>query len=276
MPVVVVVSADLGDDMWPMPETSLQPPAEENASGLRVRGLTKSYQVGRAALPVLTGLDLAVASGEMVVIMGPSGSGKTTLLNCISGIDIPDAGEVVVGGTAVDYTSERETTLLRRGKIGMVFQFFNLIPSLTVRENVALPLMISNAFDGEAPTRADVVLGRLGMAERATHYPFQLSGGEMQLASIARALVTSPGIVLADEPTGNVNPAIGRRIMDSLRAAAKEQTSALLMVTHSPEHAAWADRICFLKDGAIADELAQDGDEGDVAPVYERLQELAI
>jgi len=276
MPVVVVVSAGLGDDIWPMPETSLQPPAEENASGLRVRGLTKSYQVGRAALPVLTGLDLAVASGEMVVIMGPSGSGKTTLLNCISGIDIPDAGEVVVVGTAVDYTSERETTLLRRGKIGMVFQFFNLIPSLTVRENVALPLMISNAFDGEAPTRADVVLGRLGMAERATHYPFQLSGGEMQLASIARALVTSPGIVLADEPTGNVNPAIGRRIMDSLRAAAKEQTSALLMVTHSPEHAAWADRICFLKDGAIADELAQDGDEGDVAPVYERLQELAI
>jgi len=207
--------------------------------------------------------------------MGPSGSGKTTLLNCTSGIDFPDAGEVVVVGTAVDYASEPETTLLRRGKIGMVFQFFNLIPSLTVRENVALPLMISNAFDGEAPTRAEAV-GRLGMAERAAHYPFQLSGGEIQLASIARALVTSPDIVLADEPTGNVNPAMGRRIMDSLRAAAKEQAAALLMVTHSPEHAAWADRICFLKDGAIADELTRDGNEGDVAPVYERLQDLAI
>lgn len=225
-------------------------PEEESASGLQVRGLAKSYRVGRATLPVLIGLDLEVAPGEMVVIMGPSGSGKTTLLNCISGIDVPDAGEVMVGGTAVDYTSERETTLLRRRKIGMVFQFFNLIPSLTVRENVALPLMISSAFDGEAPARADDVLDRLGMAERGTHYPFQLSGGEMQLASIARALVAAPDIVLADEPTGNVNPAAGRRIMDSLRSAVKDQAAALLMVTHSPEHAAWADRICFLKETA--------------------------
>jgi len=259
-----------------MPDTSAVTAAEDSADGLQVRGLAKSYQVGRAVLPVLTSIDLGVDAGEMVVIMGPSGSGKTTLLNCISGIDVPDAGEVIIGGTAVDFASERETTLLRRRWIGMVFQFFNLIPSLTVRENVALPLMISNAFDGEAPARADAVLERLGMAERGTHYPFQLSGGEMQLASIARALVASPDIVLADEPTGNVNPAIGRQIMDSLRAAAKEQSAALLMVTHSPEHAAWADRICFLKDGAIAEELAQQGRKGDVGPVYERLQALTI
>ncbi len=244
-------------------------------SRLVVRDLVKTYGMGETRLSVLRGLSLSVESGEIVVIMGPSGSGKTTLLNCISGIDVPDEGRVEVAGRAVDFTDERALTLLRRHRIGMVFQFFNLIPSLTVRENVGLPLLVGNGGMGE-DGRIDDLLAEVGLAARSGHFPFQLSGGEMQLVSIARALVHEPDLVLADEPTGNVNPGVGRVIMDTLRRAAKHHGAGLLMVTHSPEHAAWADRICFLKDGLIAGELRQDGRQEAVAPIYQRLLELGI
>jgi putative ABC transport system ATP-binding protein len=212
----------------------------------------------------------------MVVIMGPSGSGKTTLLNCISAIDPPDGGAVAIDGEAVDYGSDHARTSLRRGRVGTVFQFFNLIPSLTVRENVALPFYVSGRRGGDSEARIDRLLEEVGMAERGGHYPFQLSGGEMQLTSIARALVHRPDLLLADEPTGNVNPQVGRTIMDILRTTAVSEGAGVLMVTHSPEHAAWADRICFLKDGAIAAEHRQGGRRDDVAPIHERLLELGI
>jgi ABC-type lipoprotein export system ATPase subunit len=243
---------------------------------LAVRGLCKSYRLGGASLPVLSGISLDLTAGEMVVIMGPSGSGKTTLLNCISGIDLPDNGEVAVGGELLDYASENARTELRRRRIGMVFQFFNLIPTLTVRENVALPFYVSREWGTETEQQVDRLLTEVGMEQRRDHYPFQLSGGEMQLTSIARALVHRPDLLLADEPTGNVNPRVGRSILEILRSTAAREGAGVLMVTHSPEHAAWADRICFLKDGAIAAEHLQQGRRDEVAPIHARLLELGI
>jgi len=243
---------------------------------LQVAELSKSYRLGERAVPVLEKLELRVGAGEMVVIMGPSGSGKTTLLNCLSGIDRPDAGSVTLNGSLVDYTSERVRTELRRHRVGMVFQFFNLIPSLTVAENVGLPYLITGRGADRDPERVRTLLREVGMERRADHLPAQLSGGEMQLVSIARALLQRPDLLLADEPTGNVNPRVGRSIMGILRDSAKQEDTGVLMVTHSPEHAAWADRVCFLKDGAIADELQQDGREADPAPIHARLLELGI
>ena len=243
---------------------------------LRVQALSKSYRLNRNRIPVLKGLSLEVCSGEMAVIMGPSGSGKTTLLNCISGIDAPDDGNVILEGQIVDYNSEYERTLLRRRRIGMVFQFFNLMPTLTVHENVALPFMIAGQRGADSIARVQEVLREVGIKQRSDHHPFQLSGGEMQLVSIARALVHRPDLLLADEPTGNVNPRVGRYIMEILRRAVEREGVALLMVTHSPEHAAWADRVCFIKDGTIVAELHQGGRRDDVALIHEQLLRLNI
>jgi putative ABC transport system ATP-binding protein len=243
---------------------------------LDVRNLSKGYRFGQTEINVLQGLSISVAPAEMVVIMGPSGSGKTTLLNCISGIDNPDSGEVFLAGKPVNYQSEVEKTLLRREKIGMVFQFFNLIPTLTVWDNVALPFLISKVPEISFHKRVEEMISRIGLVNRAEHYPSQLSGGEMQLVSIARALVHSPALLLADEPTGNVNHKVGRAIMDILRRTAKDQGTGIAMVTHSPEHAAWADRVCFLKDGGIAKVLVQSGKSDAVSAIYEHLVQLGI
>jgi putative ABC transport system ATP-binding protein len=243
---------------------------------LEVRNLHKTYYLGEKAIPVLTALDVVVETGEMVVVMGPSGSGKTTLLNCVSGIDTPDAGEVKVNGELIDFTSNRQRTLMRRHDIGIVFQFFNLIPTLTVRENVGLPFIIAQQRGVDVDSRIDAMLDTVGLSRHRDQYPFQLSGGEMQLVSIARALVYGPSLLLADEPTGNVNPNVGRSIMDILRATAKRENTGILMVTHNPEHAACADRICFLKEGAIRAEHQQGGDADNVQPIHEKLLELGI
>ena len=244
--------------------------------GLRVRDLFKSYRLGEERLPVLKGLTLGVAAGEMVAIMGPSGSGKTTLLNCISGIDRADEGTVEIAGDPVDYASERARTAVRRRRIGMVFQFFNLVPTLTVRENIALPFLIMRQNGAETAARVAALLAEVGLEARAGHYPFQLSGGEMQLVSIARALVHRPALLLADEPTGNVKPAVGRSIMNTLRDTARREGASILLVTHSAEHAAWADRVCFLRDGTIAAERVHGGDAGDVRPIHDQLAALGI
>lgn len=243
---------------------------------LRVTGLCKSYRLGQRSLPVLDDLNLGVDAGELVVIMGPSGSGKSTLLNCLSAIDVPDAGTVSLGGEPLDYASEAARTRLRREQVGMVFQFFNLIPTLSVRENVLLPRMIRGAVGPDDRARADRLLEQIGLGARARHLPSQLSGGEMQLTSIARALIHAPRLLLADEPTGNVNPRIAEGILETLAATAAAAGAAVLMVTHSPEHAAWADRVCFLKDGRIAATLRQGRQRDRVAPIHERLVSLGI
>ena len=243
---------------------------------LDIHKLSKSYQLGERKIQVLKQLSLSVGAGEIVVIMGPSGSGKTTLLNCISGIDSPDEGELKIKGETVDLQSEKQRTLLRRHQLGVVFQFFNLIPTLDVKENIALPFLIANNKQPGNDLRVDEMIQTVGLYQRKNHYPYQLSGGEMQLVSIARALVHRPGLLLADEPTGNVNPNIGRSIMEILRNTVKQQNTSVLMVTHSPEHAAWADRICFLKDGSIQGELKQNAEIENVAPIFNRLLELDI
>ena len=244
--------------------------------GLEVQGLRKSYILGEREIPVLTGVDVTVSTGEIVVIMGPSGSGKTTLLNCVSGIDVPDAGQVKIAGRSIDMHSSRERTLLRRHRIGIVFQFFNLIPTLTVEENVGLPFVIAGKAGPDTATRVDAMLETVGLLRRRGHYPYELSGGEMQLVSIARALVAAPDILLTDEPTGNVNPNIGRSIMDILRSTTRQTGTSVLMVTHNPEHAAWADRICFLKEGMIRGELLQAGVIDNVKAIHEKLVSMGI
>ncbi len=244
--------------------------------GLEVQCLHKHYLLGERKIPVLKGLNVSIKKGEIVVIMGPSGSGKTTLLNCVSGIDIPDQGKVKISGCPIDLNSSRERTLLRRYHIGIVFQFFNLIPTLTVKENISLPFVISQQKDGKTESKIESIIDTVGLMQRKSHYPYQLSGGEMQLVSIARALVNSPDVLLADEPTGNVNPNIGRSIMDILRNTVKQQNTSVLMVTHNPEHAAWADRICFLKDGIIQSHLQQNGEVSSVLPIHEKLLALGI
>lgn len=258
-----------------MTETPL-PATTETAPALSVSDLRKSYRLGKESIPVLQGLSLEVAAGELVAIMGPSGSGKTTLLNCIAAIDKPDGGAVELAGAAVDYGSEKARTLLRRRDIGIVFQFFNLIPTLSVRENIALPQQIAGSASAAREARVTDLLDRVGLKGRAGHLPHQLSGGEMQLVSIARALVHRPALLLADEPTGNVNPAIGRSILQTLRDTVREEDTSVLLVTHSPEHAAWADRICFLKEGVIAGTVTQSGGPENLAPIYAELQRLGI
>ncbi|MCB1734433.1 MAG: ABC transporter ATP-binding protein [Gammaproteobacteria bacterium] len=247
---------------------------------LAVRGLYKDYALGTEPVRVLSGLDLQVDPAEMVAIMGPSGAGKTTLLNCIAGIDDSDAGQIEVAGMSMHGRPEARRTHVRREAIGMVFQFFNLIPTLNVRENVALPLQILRRPAADTADRVEAMIERVGLKKRADHFPFQLSGGEMQLVSIARALVHEPPLLLADEPTGNVNPAAGRRIMDLLITLTREQGTSVVMVTHSPEHAAWADRICFLKDGVISSEYRHPEpgrhEPDDLKHIYDRLLELEI
>lgn len=241
---------------------------------LSVRGLTKSYGLGDSKIAVLCGVDLDVAPGELCAVMGPSGVGKSTLLNLIAGLDEPDAGSVEVLGAPVTGLDDRARTVLRRDKIGIVYQFFNLVSNLTALENVLLPFYIADVPPDQAA--AERMLERVGMAKRAHHLPAQMSGGEMQLVSIARALVRKPGLVLADEPTGNVNVATGKRILTLLRDVLKETGSSMLMVTHNPEDAARADRVVFMKDGVLPAEATLRGAGIEVAQIHQQLRELGI
>jgi putative ABC transport system ATP-binding protein len=206
--------------------------------------------------------------------MGPSGAGKSTLLNCVAGLDPPDAGAIEVLGQDVAALDEEARTLLRRRHIGIVYQFFNLVPTLNARENVMLPYLIDGARPDDAAI--DAALARVGMSARAGHLPAQLSGGEMQLVSIARAIVRRPALLLADEPTGNVNVATGRRIMTLLAEIARESSCATVLVTHNPEDAARADRVVFLRDGALRDDAELTGDDVSLAAILKRLEALEI
>lgn len=241
---------------------------------LEVLNATKRYDLGTSSVEVLRGVDLTVEARQTCAVMGPSGVGKSTLLNCVAGLDVADGGVVRVFGEDVAALSDDARTILRRRRIGIVYQFFNLVPNLSARENVMLPFLI----DGVAPDdRAiDQVLERVGMGGRAEHLPAQLSGGEMQLISIARAIVRRPGLILADEPTGNVNVATGKRIMALLAEVVDETECALLLVTHNPEDAAKASRVVFMKDGQIdPDHALAEGDVSSQA-VHAALASLGI
>ncbi len=215
--------------------------------------LTKTYQEGGRERPVLHNVTGHFDVGEFVVVLGPSGSGKSTLLNLISGIDAPSGGDVLIQGVPLTRLSDRDRTLFRRDHIGFVFQFFNLISTLTVLENVALPLELAGLSRRLADERAQALLDRVGLAERGDAFPDRLSGGEQQRVAIARALVHDPLLVLADEPTGNLDEHTGERVLALLLALTREVGKTLIMATHSPAVVPLADRVLRVHDGHLVE-----------------------
>ena len=216
--------------------------------------LRKTYYLGKVQVPALRGVSVRFFRGEMAVIMGPSGSGKTTLLNLIGTFDRPTGGKVYLDGQDLTGLSEGELTRLRREKIGFVFQFYNLIPVLTAYENVELPMLIAGKPKEERRRRTEELLRLVGLSRRAHHRPDELSGGEQQRVAIARALANRPSILLADEPTGDLDTKTGREVVEALRRAAKEEGVAVIVVTHDPLVAERADRVLEMRDGRIVGE----------------------
>jgi len=228
---------------------------------LRTTSLSKQYQMGEVTVDALRGVDLLVPQGQFMAIMGPSGAGKSTLLHLMGGLDTPSDGDVVLGGKRLAHLSDDEITIVRRRQVGFIFQFFNLLPTLSAAENVALPLLIDGKRIEDYASRVDELLDLVGLAGRRDHRPDQLSGGEQQRVAIARAFVTDPKIVLADEPTGNLDSKSGTTVLELLRRACKELDATVVTVTHDPRAASYADRVVFLKDGRTVRELLA-GDEG--------------
>jgi putative ABC transport system ATP-binding protein len=222
---------------------------------IRCTDVRKLYRLGETEITALRGVTLEIPRGAFAAIMGQSGSGKSTLLHLIGGLDHPTSGELLVDGRLIGQMSDDQLTLFRRSKIGFVFQFFNLLPSLTAAENVALPLVLGGIAKAEAEERVGGILARVGLERRRQHLPEQLSGGEIQRVAIARALAYRPPILLADEPTGNLDSKTGAAILDLLRRINQDDGCTVAMVTHSPEAARYADRVITLRDGAIAEEL---------------------
>jgi putative ABC transport system ATP-binding protein len=233
------------------------------------RDVTRRYGEGDAAVDALRGVTLDVAQGKLTAVMGPSGSGKSTLMHILAGLDKPTSGSVVVAGEEITTMGDTELTKLRRRAIGFVFQFFNLLPMLTAEENVVLPLSIAGE-KAEPEFLADL-LRRTGLADRRTHRPAELSGGQQQRAAIARALVSRPAIVFADEPTGNLDSKTSGEILDLMRESVDAYGQTTVMVTHDARAAAIADRVLFLADGLIV----QDRAEISAADVLEVMQGLA-
>lgn len=226
---------------------------------VRLESLTKQYGSGEGAVTALRGVDVAFPAGSFTAVMGPSGSGKSTLLQCASGLDRPSSGRVLIAGTDIAGFNESELTEYRRVSTGFIFQSFNLLPSLTAEQNVALPLRLArHRPDRRAVLRA---LGQMGLEHKAGSRPGELSGGQQQRVAIARALVTRPAVLFADEPTGALDLTAGRELLSVLRALVDDSpgpgtvSTTLVMVTHDPSVAAYADRVLFLADGALAGEL---------------------
>jgi putative ABC transport system ATP-binding protein len=220
---------------------------------LEARSLAKTYDTGGAKVLALRGVDLAIERGEFVAIMGPSGCGKSTLLNLLAGLDRPTAGEVRLGGERIDQLSEADLARLRRRKIGFVFQFFNLVPTLSAVENVELPLLLVGRRRKDARRSANELLTELGIGDKYAAAPVQLSGGQQQRVALARALANTPEIVLGDEPTGNLDSAAAREVLGLLRGA-RDRGQTLLIVTHDARVAAAADRVITLRDGLVSDD----------------------
>ncbi len=244
----------------------------ESGAGIAVEavGLEKVYGEGSATVRALKGVSLGFRGGEFAAIMGPSGSGKSTLLHILGALDTPTSGRVVVGGTELSGLSDRRLTLLRRERMGFVFQFFNLIPTLSAEENVLLPVLIAGKRPSEYAARLDELLDLVGLAGRRRHRPDELSGGEQQRVAIARALIRRPHIILADEPTGNLDSKTGAEVLALLKESAARYEQTILMVTHDPRAAATADRVVFLSDGRVVDEARGPGPD----EILERIKTL--
>lgn len=221
---------------------------------LETRELKRSYQMGKVNVPALKGVSMEIKEGEFVAILGPSGSGKSTLLHALGGLDRPDGGEVLIDGTSLYTLNDNKLTDLRLRKIGFVFQFFNLLPRLTALRNVELPLTLANVSERESMKKAMDMLELVGLFDRMSHRPTELSGGEQQRVAIARALINSPKIVLADEPTGNLDTVTGGETVRLMQRLNEEKGQTFIVVTHDISVAENADRVLFLKDGLIQGE----------------------
>ncbi len=223
---------------------------------IRIRGLAKAYRRGAQEIPVLLGIHLDVMAGEFVALMGPSGSGKSTLLNLIAGIDKPSAGTIEIGGVDIATLGEGELADWRAHNVGFIFQFYNLIPVLSAFENVELPLLLTGLTSRQRRDRVAQVLGLVGLDDRADHLPSELSGGQQQRVAIARALVTDPTLIVADEPTGDLDRSTGEEVLSLLDQLVHELGKTIVMVTHDPKAAARAGRLVHLEKGVLVDEVA--------------------
>ncbi len=219
---------------------------------VNVRQLVRTYREGNSERAVLNRLDLQVERGECVALLGRSGCGKSTLLNLLAGIDLPDAGEIVIGQHPLHALSERDRTLFRRRHIGFVYQFFNLIPTLTVAENIGLPLALNGSLQQDIDRRVNHLLNEIGLLGREGDFPDRLSGGEQQRVAVARSLIHQPALILADEPTGNLDAETGAHVLKLLAALSRTHSGSLLIVTHSLAVADSADRVLTLKDGRLS------------------------
>src|SRR4051794_14957289 len=242
------------------------------ATGVAVRAdnVTKQYGEGEASVRALCTVSMDVDYGEFVAVMGPSGSGKSTLMHLLAGLDRPSEGNVYIQGENVTTMKDKELTMLRRQRVGFIFQAFNLIPQLTAEENIVLPLTLARE---KANGNLDSLLEQVGLGDRRTHKPTELSGGQQQRVAVARALITEPAVVFADEPTGNLDSKSSDDILSLLRRAADERNQTTVMVTHDAHAAAYADRVVFLADGKIVRELS-DPTEGSVLEAIKEVSEL--
>ena len=240
---------------------------------LETNHLTKQYQMGKVTVSALDSVDFVVEKGEFVAIMGPSGSGKSTLMYMLGGLDKPSEGEVTLAGKKLSLLSDHNTTIVRRRNVGFVFQFYNLLPTLSAEENIALPLLIDGKRPKEYRAKLDQLLELVGLTDRRRHKPDQLSGGQQQRVAIARALITDPAIVLADEPTGNLDSRAGEEILKLLRRSCDQFQQTIIMVTHDAKAASYADRVVFLKDGKTVGEMRMEPDR-DGQEILKRLAQL--
>jgi len=235
---------------------------------LKTDNLKKEYRMGDHLVMALDGVDFTVESGEFVAIMGPSGSGKSTLLHLLGGLDTPAEGEVNLAGQNLSQLTEHQATLARRHNVGFVFQFFNLLPTLTAEENILLPLIIDNKDPKKYMDWLNELLSLVGLLDRRDHKPDQLSGGEQQRVAIARALITKPAILLADEPTGNLDSKTGMAIMELIRKTSQDLEQTVIVVTHDPKAASYAQKVIFLRDGKVIQAYESNGS----LPLEERLR----
>ncbi len=241
---------------------------------LQAQAVHKQYKLGCVTVDALAGVDFAVERGEFVAIMGPSGSGKSTLLHLLGGLDKPTDGQVTLADKKLSILDDNQITLVRRRSVGFIFQFYNLVPTLTAEENIALPLLIDGKRLKDYSARIDQLLALVGISDRRNHKPDELSGGQQQRVAIARAFVTGPSIVLADEPTGNLDSKSGDEVLKLLRRSCDELGQTIIMVTHDAKAASFADRIVFLKDGRLVDQLKLNGARGETTKILEHLKVL--
>lgn len=250
------IFAQLGN--WLRPATDSWDQLKQPTEGfIELRHLSKGFTEGVAQRQVLNDLSIAFEAGQFIVLLGQSGSGKSTLLNLISGIERPSTGTVLIDGVPITELSERACTLFRRDQIGIIFQFFNLIPTLTVLENVTLPQELAGSAPADVEAQARALLEKVGLGDRAEAYPDKLSGGQQQRVAIARALVHEPQLILADEPTGNLDEDTGKTVLELLLDLTRNAHKTLIMATHNPEIATYADRVLRVHEGHLEDATAE-------------------